>query len=243
VTSIIVIITYNVNILKAVLMNIQNMLARFSRPRGLSYLQARTLDNQMIDAAANKFGNRLASNVYTKPLLASSLAGGIASKFLNPATEAAIFGSKGALVGAANYINPAAANMAMNTMPALGAAGGGFLKGMAVGAMPIKAAVSLPGYAIANGLTALGAKAGVGTALGGALTGIGTTIGGGMLAPVIGTAASLYALKKGGQWASRRLAMRGALQRQNLLRRGYAASSSGYNPELIRNLGLRLVKQ
>jgi hypothetical protein len=67
------------------------------------------------------------------------------------------------------------------------------------------------------------------------------------MAPVLGTAASLYALRKGGQLASRALRARGAASRVSALQRGVAPTingrlASGYDSNTVRDLGLRMVR-
>jgi hypothetical protein len=208
-------------------------------PSRYSNLQARLIDNQVTDTLANKAGNRLASNVYSKPQLAASLGlGALGYGVLGPGAKASLYGSKGLLAGAANAINPTgvAAGKIMSSSlfnPNT------FFGAMASSAAPLKAAVSLPGYALGSGLSSLGAMAGHGM-LGSALAGMGATISGGALAPILGTAASLYALKKGGQMATRAFRARGAANRIGALQRGIAPS--GYDANMIRDLGLRTVR-
>jgi hypothetical protein len=79
--------------------------------------------------------------------------------------------------------------------------------------------------------------------LGSALTGAGTAISGGFLAPAIGTLASLYAIRKGGQLAARAMARRGSAARQLALQQGYIQQGAkGYDNDMVRGLGLRLIK-
>lgn len=215
-------------------------------PVRYSNLQARLIDNQITDTLANKAGTRLSSNLYSKPMMASSLGlGALGYGILGPGAKASLYGAKGMLANAANAINPTGvtAAKAMSTSLFNPNTFGG---AMASAYAPLKALVSIPGYALGSGLSSLGAAAGPGM-LGTALAGMGATVSGGLMAPVLGTAASLYALRKGGQLASRALRARGAASRINALQRGVAPTingrlASGYDSNTVRDLGLRMVR-
>lgn len=215
-------------------------------PSRYSNLQARLIDNQVTDTIANKAGNRVVSNMYSKPQLAASAGlGALGYGVLGPGAKATLYGSKGLLAGAANAINPtgvAAGKVLSSSLFNPNT----FFGAMASAAAPLKAAVSIPGYALGGGLSSLGAAAGPGM-FGTALAGMGATISGGALAPILGTAASLYALRKGGQMASRAIRARGAANRISSIQRGIAPMSggrlaSGYDANMIRDLGLRTVR-
>ncbi len=215
-------------------------------PVRYSNLQARLIDNQVTDSLANKAGLRLSSNLYSKPVMGASLGlGALGYGVLGPGAKATLYGSKGLLAGAANAINPTGvtAAKAMSTSLFNPNTFGG---AMASAYAPLKALVSIPGYALGSGLSSLGAAAGPGM-LGTALAGMGATVSGGLMAPVLGTAASLYALRKGGQLASRALRARGAASRINAIQNGLAPTvngrlAKGYDSNAVRDLGLRMVR-
>jgi hypothetical protein len=221
-------------------------LNRIAQMAGKRYtpLQASLIDRQVVDTLANKAGNRLVLNSYTKPMLASTVGLGLGGGLLlGPTARTSLFGAQGLMGSLAKSISPETYNLAVASTGSLASPASSVLGNMGAAYLPFKAALSIPGHALASGLTAAGAKAGAGTMLGSALTGAGTAISGGFLAPAIGTLASLYALKKGGQMAARAMARRGAAARQMALQQGrIAEGTKGYDNELIRNLGLRLIK-
>ena len=217
-----------------------------SVPR-FSATQARLIDNQIMDGLANKAGAKVVSNVYTKPALAATATGLAGGLFMGPTARASLFGAKGIFPSAAKAISPQTYNVATSTMKGLVDPTYSVFGNMGAAMLPIKATMSLPGHALASGLTGLGTSVGAGTTLGSALTGAGTVISGGFLAPAIGTAATLYALKKGGQMWARSRAARGAANRIAALQKGYVPMSGGtvakgYTPDMVRQLGLQYVR-
>jgi hypothetical protein len=220
----------------------------YSTGSGYKYspLQARIIDAQISDNLATQAGKKLVSNIYSKPMLYSSIGlGGIGSYVLGPGAKASLYGDSGLLFGAANKINPVALSSA-KAIAGSSVSKYGLGKALAAAYAPLKAAVTLPGYSIGSGLAALGSHMGTG-ALAKTLLGAGTAISGGALAPAIGTAVSLYALKKGGELASRLIRSRGAANRISMLQKGLAPMersilSKGYDANTIRDLGLRLVR-
>lgn len=224
-------------------------LYKLAYPKQLSYTQAKLIDNQITDSLANKASMRAVSNLYTKPMLYSTLGLGLGGGLaLGDSARATLLGKSGLLPSIAKAINPESYNLVQATAAAKGMAGSsGLLSNMMSAYMPIKAVTSAPGYALAKGLTALGGKAGVGSALGSALTGAGSIIGGGAMAPIIGSMATLYALKKGTQMLARSRAAKDSLRRISMLQAGYAPATSrglynGYTDSLVRDLGLKYIK-
>jgi hypothetical protein len=219
---------------------------RIAQMAGKRYtpLQASLIDKQVVDTLANKAGTRLVMNSYTKPMLASTLGLGLGGGLLlGPTARTSLFGAQGLMGSLAKSISPETYNLALASTKGLSAPASSVLSNMGAAYLPFKAALSVPGHALASGLTALGAKAGAGSAIGGALTGAGAAISGGFLAPAIGTLASLYAIRKGGQMAARAMANRGSVARQLSLQQGrIAQGTKGYDNELVRTLGLRLIK-
>ena len=216
-----------------------------------SATQARLIDNQVTDMLANKAGTRMINNAYTKPMLYSTLGLGLGGSMLGASSKASLFGPQGLLPSITKAISPETYNMATAAAAskgiALHKASGGVLSNLASAYMPFRAALSAPGYAMSKGLLGLGSKMGAGSMLGGALKGAGAIIGGGTMAPILGSMATLYALRKGGQMLARSRAASGAARRMAMLQHGLAPSvssglSKGYTPDMVRQLGLQYIR-
>lgn len=231
--------------------NLGKIISKGKVPKGFTLSQARMIDDQITNAVANKGALNSYKYMYAKPFgmlgapLAITAGMGALNKagLIDNAMHSKLFGlgaaGKGGLFQEiARQINPAG----MQYLDSAGLATGGVLSKMGLGSLyaaklPGAALLSAPGYALA------GALKGAGGTLGALGAGMATS----SLTPIVGTMASIYALKKGGEGVARALKYYGKNRRVQQLMQGKAPTSlnpfrryaSGYTDENLKYLGLK----
>jgi hypothetical protein len=218
--------------------------------RGFTRAQAQMIDDQITNSVANKGSLNATKYMYSKPFGMLGAPLGLAAGFgalnksglVDDAMYGKMFGlgtaGKGGLFQeAARQINP----LGMEYLDSLGLASGGFMSNWGLGGLyaaklPGVALLSSPGYALAGALKGAG----------GTLGALGAGMAASPLTGAVGTMASLYALKKGGELAARGLKAYNRNRRIQQLMQGKAPTSinpfrryaSGYTDEHLKYLGL-----
>lgn len=225
-------------------------MAKAPMRRGYTRAQAQMIDDQITNSVANKGAANASKYLYSKPFgmlgapLALSAGMGALNKagLIDDAMHSKLFGlgsagSGGLFQEMARQINP----LGMQYADSIGLATGGSLSNWGLGSLyaaklPGVALLSSPGYALAGALKGAG----------GTLGALGAGMAASPLTGAIGTMASLYALKKGGELAARGLKSYNRNRRIQQLMQGRAPTSinpfkryaSGYTDEHLKYLGL-----